>query len=93
MKKIFWCSVAVAVTAASCVYLASRHVERVPLGVVGQALVNMGGEESSNSGTGGRVAPRRITVASESSMTGLPDPASRSRADSNRSRSSSASGR
>src|SRR5262249_46149896 len=54
MKKLFWSSVAVAVAAASCVYLASRHVERVPFSVVGQAVdASLGGEETSASGTGG----------------------------------------
>lgn len=52
MKKLFWCGVGVAVAAASCVYLASRHVEHTPFPLVGQALVALGGEESSASGTG-----------------------------------------
>ncbi len=51
MKKIFWCSVAVAVAAASSVYLASRHVEEYSFKTVGHAIAALGSEESaSNSG-------------------------------------------
>ena len=52
MKKLFWCSVAVAVAAAGSVYLASRHVESCSLTSVGHAMAALGGEESSSSGTG-----------------------------------------
>jgi hypothetical protein len=53
MKKLFWCGVGVAVAAASCVYLASRHVENPPFALVGQMIMKLGGEEEAASGAGG----------------------------------------
>src|SRR3954447_21923177 len=47
MKKIFWCSVAVAVAAASSVYLASRHVEECSFKSLGHAIAALGGEENA----------------------------------------------
>jgi hypothetical protein len=66
MRRLFWCSVAVAVAAAGSVYLASKSVEESPALLVGQALVNAAGEHSSSGGG--------MTVAGE--PVGLPEPPS-----------------
>src|SRR5437763_281093 len=47
MRKLFWCSVAVAVSTACGVYLASKSVDHSPVAAVGDALRNPGGEEAS----------------------------------------------
>jgi len=47
MRKLFWCSVAVAVSTACGVYLASKSVEHSPVAAIGDALRNPGGEEPS----------------------------------------------
>ncbi len=68
MKKIFWCSVAVAVAAASSVYLASRHVEEYSFKAVGHAIASLGGDASKGAAAGqddGTVVPEPIP-------TGLP---------------------
>src|SRR4051812_47255979 len=67
MKKIFWCSVAVAVAAASSVYLASRHVEECSFRSVGHAIAALGGEESA-----GNDAIEPPAVPAPTSVGGLP---------------------
>jgi hypothetical protein len=66
MKKIFWCSVAVAVAAAGSVYLASRPVESYSLTRAGHALASLGGEESA----GGEEAAPPVPVPA--AVPGLP---------------------
>jgi hypothetical protein len=63
MRKLFWCSVGVAVAAAGSVYLASKSVEQSPAVLVGQALVNAAGEDALGGGL--KVAGAHV---------GLPEP-------------------
>src|SRR5436853_4403686 len=67
MKKIFWCSVAVAVAAASSVYLASRHVEECSFKSFGHAIAALGGEENAASD-----ALEPPAIPAPASVTGLP---------------------
>jgi hypothetical protein len=74
MRKIFWCSLAVAIAAAGSVYLASRSVERTPFGVMGHALVAVGGEEASSAPSGGEEAPPPPEPAPVGNETPTPAP-------------------
>lgn len=48
MRKLFWCSVVVAVSAGCGVYLASKTFERTPSVALGKTLTALGGEEASS---------------------------------------------
>jgi len=73
MRKLFWCSVAVAVSTACGLYLASKSVDHSPVAAIGDALRNPGGEEAASASRGTVEEGGALPVAVPVEGTALPE--------------------